>query len=289
MQTRASTGILAPADKLPNCLAHARPTDQRGCIIWPQRLNSRAWTQGRSCLAGRRLQPRLPADALAQPVSPRALATPSGRLNDSWIVLFENFTSPAEATAIIQAGERRGYKRDSRTSALARNSSQTWCSRPCRTLPLVQRVLGRLEHVTGAGARHFETMQLVRYRRGEFFRTHHDSHTGSYRDSAQGHRVLTAFMYLSTPAAGGETAFPRHPGVSPVEARAGRLLVWPNVHSDRVLENNLRMKHEARPVRAGVKYGANIWLRMYPQGLYRGPSICTKAEASATKSGNMCT
>lgn len=221
--------------------------------------------------------------------APRALATPSGRLNDSWIVLFENFTSPAEATAIIQAGERRGYKRDSRTSALARNSSQTWCSRPCRTLPLVQRVLGRLEHVTGAGARHFETMQLVRYRRGEFFRTHHDSHTGSYRDSAQGHRVLTAFMYLSTPAAGGETAFPRHPGVSPVEARAGRLLVWPNVHSDRVLENNLRMKHEARPVRAGVKYGANIWLRMYPQGLYRGPSICTKAEASATKSGNMCT
>ena len=92
VQTRASTGILAPADKLPNCLAHARPTDQRGCIIWPQRLNSRAWTQGRSCLAGRRLQPRLPADALAQPVcatgarhAKQAVERLLGR------VLFENF------------------------------------------------------------------------------------------------------------------------------------------------------------------------------------------------------
>jgi hypothetical protein len=79
-------------------------------------------------------------------------------------------------------------------------------------------------------------------------------------------RILTAFVYLNDVAdgAGGETAFTRlvHAGVPAVQPRLGRLLVWPNVFTDEPALADRRMHHEARTLRHGVKYGANVWIRL---------------------------
>ena len=79
-----------------------------------------------------------------------------------------------------------------------------------------------------------------------------------------GHRILTAFMYLSDVEAGGETAFTDLPGRPAVAPRIGRMIVWPNVWQGDPSRHDGRMMHEAQRVLAGVKYGANIWVRMYP-------------------------
>ena len=79
-------------------------------------------------------------------------------------------------------------------------------------------------------------------------------------------RTQTAFVYLSDvpPASGGETAFTKllDAGVPPVEPKLGRLLVWPNVWTDEPSIADRRMYHEARELRRGIKYGANIWVRL---------------------------
>ena len=35
--------------------------------------------------------------------------------------------------------------------------------------------------------------------------------------------------------------------------------------------NDLRMKHEAQPVTRGVKYGLNVWVRLYPRAKSQAP------------------
>ena len=72
-----------------------------------------------------------------------------------------------------------------------------------------------------------------------------------------------ARRYLNTPEAGGGTRFPRIGGGLTVQARKGRALLWPSVLDSDPYARDDRTDHEAKPVRAGVKYAANYWLHMY--------------------------
>jgi hypothetical protein len=62
---------------------------------------------------------------------------------------------------------------------------------------------------------------------------------------------------------GGETAFTKL-NVPPVVPRLGRLVVWPNVMTDETAgpRADIRMYHEAQQLTRGVKYAANIWVRL---------------------------
>ena len=55
------------------------------------------------------------------------------------------------------------------------------------------------------------------------------------------------------------------------------MIVWPNVWTAEPTSHDYRMMHEAREVSKGVKYGANVWLRLYPMGRderYPVPPLC---------------
>ena len=55
------------------------------------------------------------------------------------------------------------------------------------------------------------------------------------------------------------------------------MIVWPNVWTAEPTSHDYRMMHEAREVSKGVKYGANVWLRLYPRGRderYPVPPLC---------------
>ena len=41
---------------------------------------------------------------------------------------------------------------------------------------------------------HYETVQLLKYTPGQFFKRHHDSYDGAFGGQAMGHRIMTAFM-----------------------------------------------------------------------------------------------
>ena len=104
----------------------------------------------------------------------------------------------------------------------------------------------------------------------QFYGRHHDA------NRAVGLRVLTAFLYLNEVESGGETNFTELPAVT-ASPRTGRLLMWSNVHDADPRRRHLGAYHEARPVRAGVKYAANLWLQQCPRGA-RHPSCVLKRD-----------
>ena len=119
----------------------------------------------------------------------------------SWIVQFDNFTTPDESRELIEAAGRSGWSRGNGGKTAADRATRTndvaWCHGNCFNHPVVNRVIRKIEQVTGVGRVHYEAMQLLRYRPGEFFRRHHDSYDGSFGAQLMGHRILTAFMYLN--------------------------------------------------------------------------------------------
>ena len=218
---------------------------------------------------------------------PRVLRPPTAGKRSgswgSWVVLLENFTTAAEARAIVDGvghdgvGHWRsaGVKGAGTAPGLtvgARRGEATFCglhgSRRCGAT--MAAVLRRVQSAVGISTAHFEEAQLLRYRAGGYYASHHDSSLAFNRE--HGVRALTALLYLSDlpEGGGGETAFPRltqaHGGAPlAVAPRVGRLLVWPNVRDDEPTLGvaDLRMLHEARTVTAGTKLAANVWVRLH--------------------------
>ena len=120
-----------------------------------------------------------------------------------------------------------------------------------------------------------EPLQLVRYRKGEFFGKHHDlgdldeeRETVSLpvRNLFSKRRLATIFCYLNDlpEGAGGETHFPdvRRGGLK-VQPKKGRAVLFSNVklsENGDCLVPDEKTVHEGLPVESGVKYGLNIWI-----------------------------
>eukprot|EP00977_Amphora_coffeiformis_P021222 scaffold9062_cov154-Amphora_coffeaeformis.AAC.8 len=121
-----------------------------------------------------------------------------------------------------------------------------------------------------------EPLQLVRYRKEEFFGCHHDlgdldEETGNVslppRSAFTKRRIATIFCYINDlpEGAGGETFFPQANGGRglAVLPKRGRAVIFSNV---KLSPNGLSFIpdpctiHEGRPVTQGIKYGLNIWI-----------------------------
>ena len=73
----------------------------------------------------------------------------------------------------------------------------------------------------------------------------------------RGNRLVSVFVYLQLPEAGGRTAFPQLQ--QSFQPRAGGALVWYTL--DRHGTPDERTLHAGEPVARGEKWGMNIWLR----------------------------
>jgi hypothetical protein len=140
-----------------------------------------------------------------------------------------------------------------------------------------------------SAAKSVEPLQLVRYKKGQFFGIHHD--LGDYDDETQTvippprslycrRRLVTIFCYLNTLASntttqdearttsssgddvgdngGGTTDFPAL-GLS-ITPKAGAAVIFPNVLVPSGLPD-VRTIHAGRPpTQPNIKYGLNIWI-----------------------------
>jgi hypothetical protein len=95
----------------------------------------------------------------------------------------------------------------------------------------------------------------------------------SVRPKSQHHSILSSsvvqiprsshfllFLLSNDVEAGGGTNFPELDLT--VMPKRGRVLIWPSVLDDDPNEKDDRTDHQALPVEAGKKYGANAWLHM---------------------------
>jgi len=187
-----------------------------------------------------------------------------------------------------------GMKEDGTMGDLAteiRTSSHGWCNHPeCLNDPQVQSVVRRVADVTRTPETNAEFAQLVYYHGDgkQFYKEHNDYIDG---DGAklQGVRIYTLFTYLNDVPEGGGTRFTKlpadsncssivkgttdaacvardipgtSPGASPVtfQPKTGKAILWPSVLAGEPHSKDSRTDHEALPVTAGEKFGANFWI-----------------------------
>lgn len=214
--------------------------------------------------------------------------------SDPPVVLFHNFLSDEEAAAFVAHGKGKysesrgvGFDKDGKMTDVKteiRTSRHTWCQDAgCLADPLVQGVQSRVSDVTQTPVANGEFAQLVYYHACPsdtdascaFYKRHSDYIDGD-RHRIQGVRIYTLFMYLNDvpEGGGGGTRFTDLSPPVTFMPKKGKAVLWPSVKADDPDSIDPRTHHEALPVLAGEKFGANFWIHQYD---FRGPhsSGCT--------------
>eukprot|EP00658_Telonema_sp_P-2_P059634 TRINITY_DN4876_c0_g1_i1.p1 TRINITY_DN4876_c0_g1~~TRINITY_DN4876_c0_g1_i1.p1 ORF type:complete len:349 (+),score=55.55 TRINITY_DN4876_c0_g1_i1:214-1260(+) len=201
-----------------------------------------------------------------------------------WIIRLDDFIQEHEIEALLSEAEKLGFERSTeqggmtesgeqeKTLSTARTSKNTWCIRGCEDNPDVARVQHRIGEVTQTHVSNHESLQVLSYQVGQFYRPHRDESDG--KESPAGPRIMTFFMYLSDVEEGGETHFPLIQGGLSVKPKRGSAILWANMRDHDPYKSDSRTLHEARPVEAGTKLAANAWIH---QDNYERPNLwgCT--------------
>jgi prolyl 4-hydroxylase len=201
---------------------------------------------------------------------------------DPPLVLFHNFLSDEEADAFIGHGRGRyeqslgvGMTKDGQLGDVPteiRTSRHGWCQhKGCLDDPHVQRVVQRVSNLTQTPETNAEFAQLVYYHacptpddpKCAFYKRHSDYIDGD-EHKLQGVRIYTLFTYLNDVPEGGGTRFTDLPnGPVTFQPQRRKALLWPSVLADQPHDKDDRTHHEALPVTAGEKFGANFWIHQY--------------------------
>jgi prolyl 4-hydroxylase len=200
----------------------------------------------------------------------------------------ENFLSAEECDQLVSLAVQQGLhastvysgsldrqQRDLHT----RSSVNTWLARS--TAELTDRVYRRAATVLGVdeallrapvdgdddrvhahASSLAESLQVVRYKRGQEYTAHHDFVYPSPRHRLQPTRFATLLMYLNDDYTGGQTVFPRaanmhyHDGVA-IAPKKGTAVLFYNVLPDGNVDD--LSQHSSRPVDQGekVRWGLN--------------------------------
>ncbi|KAL7522774.1 hypothetical protein ACHAWX_007477 [Stephanocyclus meneghinianus] len=213
-----------------------------------------------------------------KPYYPKVISSPDkifdAEHDGPWIMIFDSFLDDEEIDALLKgASFGDGFQRSTDQGSVIggsgekekvisthRTSSNAWCRQECEELEGVKRVSARIEKFTGIPQNNYESFQILKYQVGEYYKTHHDS-SSNKENSVSGHRILTFFLYLNDVLEGGETHFTRL-NIS-VKPKKGRALVWPSVLNEDPSLSDMRMYHEARPVKKGIKLAANHWIHQF--------------------------
>jgi prolyl 4-hydroxylase len=173
--------------------------------------------------------------------------------------VIDGFLTPEECQMVIDAAIAKGVAR-SRVSgknevSAVRTSTSTFLD---RHEPASRLIFDKIHRLTGLPMSRYEDVQVVRYSPDQRYDKHYDSCHKCTSDGGDLLREKTAYIYLNDNFDGGHTVFPRA-GVD-IQPRKGRCALWKNIGRDtgNILKES---EHAAQPVRRGIKWGANVWIR----------------------------
>ncbi|KAL3925401.1 MAG: hypothetical protein SGILL_000437 [Bacillariaceae sp.] len=201
------------------------------------------------------------------------------------VFTIDNFLTPDECHEIIRLGIEKGLRPSTlhsgatarRTNDTAtRSSSNTWLARD--TSFLTETIYRRAAKVTNIDPELFqkfhetnsqhhsiaESMQIVRYRKGEEYTPHHDTVVPSINDRFQGSRYATLLIYLNSVTDGGETRFPRavsnynSQGLE-IAPQAGTAVLFYNLLEDGNVDD-LSIHGSNKVLGNTNKWIANLWI-----------------------------
>eukprot|EP00588_Corethron_pennatum_P016828 CAMPEP_0194310276 /NCGR_PEP_ID=MMETSP0171-20130528/7210_1 /TAXON_ID=218684 /ORGANISM="Corethron pennatum, Strain L29A3" /LENGTH=611 /DNA_ID=CAMNT_0039063817 /DNA_START=131 /DNA_END=1966 /DNA_ORIENTATION=+ len=195
-----------------------------------------------------------------------------GEKDGLWIVTFDDFLTEEECDRLIALGHGQKYERsmdvgevkfdgtfDTHLST-SRTSENAWCTGECEKNNVTLTVLKRIENVTTVPYANYESLQILKYDEGQFYRQHHDF-IDHQSERQCGPRILTFFLYLSDVEEGGGTGF--GPLKLTVQPKRGKALLWPSALDSNLKRSDMRTQHEALKVIKGTKFAANAWIHLY--------------------------
>jgi prolyl 4-hydroxylase len=201
------------------------------------------------------------------------------------VYTIENFLTPEECHEIIRLGIDKGLKLSTlhsssnatqTTDTSTRSSSNTWLPRD--TSYLTEKIYLKAAELTKidpelfqkfheTNAQHHsiaESLQLVRYKKGEEYTPHHDFVSPPINDRFQATRFATLLIYLNTVPDGGETRFPRAvnnynaQGLE-ISPKAGTAVLFYNMLEDGNVDD--LSQHGSNAVTGNTnKWLANLWV-----------------------------
>jgi len=200
------------------------------------------------------------------------------------VFTIENFLTPEECKELIRLSLEQGLTESTlHSSPLAtqnrdnstRSSSNAWLSR--ETSSLTKKIYEKTAELTKidpelfqkfheSSAQHHsiaESLQVVRYRKGEEYTPHHDFVSPSINKRHQPSRFATLLIYLNDVDEGGETRFPRavnnyNADGLEIMPKVGRAVLFYNTLEDGNLDD--LSQHGGNKVLAGNKWLANLWI-----------------------------
>lgn len=251
----------------PACFSCDMLSIEKRCPMDRETIGPDVWSPGDLDKMFRRLS----SEPYRSKYDVKVLSSPDNKDNGPWVLTMENFVNDEEADRLIELGSVEGYERsmdigemqpDGTTNSVVSNgrtSWNAWCSNECIKDKHVKAVNTRISNVTKIPILNSEDLQLLRYGPGQLYNTHHD-YIEYETDRQGGVRIITIYLYLNDVEAGGGTNFPDlNITVMP---KRGRVLIWPSVLNNEPNEIDDRTYHQALPVEAGIKYGANAWFHM---------------------------
>lgn len=142
-----------------------------------------------------------------------------------------------------------------------RNSKQAWLTDD--QSPVVKKVSDKVAALTGTDVGLQESLQVVQYPAGGFFKPHFDACGGDAEEcermnGALGPRRITVLVYLNDDYQGGGTTFPKL-GVT-VTPKKGKAAVFYSVDEEGSIIPE--SEHGGDPVIAGQKWICNKWVRL---------------------------
>ena len=168
-----------------------------------------------------------------------------------------------ECKQLIESSEGKG----SRSTVMGENgtsdvrtSTTTWMTKDNAgdAWPIVEKIRHFAAKVTGIDDfTRYEDLQLVKYLPGQLYKSHFDSAVELSDSDDKLHRVATFIVYLNDDFTGGETAFPKLD--QKITPRQGHGALFYNLNPEGTEE--AMSLHESIPVRTGVKYAVQLWIR----------------------------
>jgi prolyl 4-hydroxylase len=187
-----------------------------------------------------------------------------------WVIKLPNFVTELERSRILahtlpkvkrstDQGEFNEEGVQEQVVSSGRTSSNAWCQDACVSDPVVANLTERISKLVTVPVKNFESFQVLQYKIGQKYDSHHDS-SDETRHDLSGPRIFTFFIYLSDVEEGGETFFDKL-GVK-VKPQRNMVVMWPSVLDDEPNKVDWRTTHAALPVIKGEKLAANIWMHL---------------------------
>jgi len=187
-----------------------------------------------------------------------------------YIVKVSHFLTDSEIDKLLEMAHARGFSasttvsNDKLVTSTFRTSLTSYITDPGHYNSYsseIQNILKKVCSLVECDIRQIEQLMVVKYEESQYYLDHHDYFSPIHVNSMgpAGQRYATFFCYLNTleEDAGGETEFPRI-GVKARPNKGDATFWWNELPSGTLMDDTL---HRGNPVKKGIKYGLNIWVR----------------------------